>query len=912
MPDAAQYTFGLFDSTALGWTLETPRDNATTPPHHEDADPVPITPSSAGAARGANYYLDSDRALARGWPARARDNIAAIRLSKELHETGQPATPEQQAALLRFIGFGATDLAQNCFPLPGADGFRAGWEEIGEDLANVTTPAEYAALQRATQYAHYTPEPVIRSLWRAAQHLGFEGGRVLEPGMGTGLFFALLPEALRDATRLTGVEYDPITARIAALIHPEARVRCEDYTRSPLGGGFDLAIGNPPFADRIVRADPSTAALGLRLHDYFIARSISRLRPGGIALFVTSTGTMDKATTAAREHIASLADLIGAVRLPEGSMRATAGTEVVIDVLVFQRRVEGQAPSGVNWMHLRELLLEPAETTTEQEDQDETVSDVAAGEETQLRRHERKGVIQINEYFADHPEMVLGTHGQRRGIYGPGWSYTCRPIAGAPALETQLDAALQRLPSGILPAAQPSDEITEDEIACVRPGTAAEGATIKEGSFLVGQGGRLAQIVGGISVPVSIKDGRSGEGISSKAAKIIRGLLPIRDAIRDVLRAQATGRPWAQAQVKLRCAYSGFIRYHGPINHTVITTLTDAETGEEREVHRRPNLAPFADDPDCWLVASIEDYDLESGQARMGPIFRERVIAPPATPLITSATDALAVTLNEVGHVDLDRLAELLECDADEALRQLDTAVFRNPVTKTWETADAYLSGPVRTKLAVAEAAATLDRQFERNVEALRACQPKDVPPSGITARLGAPWIPTGVIETFARDVMGGEVKILHTEAIATWTVDGRAFIGNAAGTSEWGTARRHAGQLLHDALNSATPQIFDIEVIDGSERRVLNVEATEAAKEKLVKIKTGFTQWVWTDPDRADRLARIYNDRFNNLVPRHFDGAHLTLPGASNIIRLYPHQKRVIWRIISAGNTYVANTVGA
>ena len=912
MPDAAQYTFGLFDSTALGWTLETPRDNATTPPHHEDADPVPITPSSAGAARGANYYLDSDRALARGWPARAGDNIAAIRLSKELHETGQPATPEQQAALLRFIGFGATDLAQNCFPLPGAEGFRPGWEEIGEDLANVTTPAEYAALQRATQYAHYTPEPVIRSLWRAAQHLGFDGGRVLEPGMGTGLFFALLPEALRDATRLTGVEYDPITARIAALIHPETRVRCEDYTRSPLGGGFDLAIGNPPFADRIVRADPSTAALGLRLHDYFIARSISRLRPGGIALFVTSTGTMDKATTAAREHIASLADLIGAVRLPEGSMRATAGTEVVIDVLVFQRRAEGQASNGVNWMHLRELVLDPAETTTEQEDQDETVSDVAAGDETQLRRHERKGVIQINEYFADHPEMVLGTHGQRRGIYGPGWSYTCRPIAGAPALETQLDAALQRLPSGILPAAQPSDEITEDEIACVRPGTAAEGATIKEGSFLVGQGGRLAQIVGGISVPVSIKDGRSGEGISSKAAKIIRGLLPIRDAIRDVLRAQASGRPWAQAQVKLRCAYSGFIRYHGPINHTVITTLTDAETGEERELHRRPNLAPFADDPDCWLVASIEDYDLESGQARMGPIFRERVIAPPATPLITSATDALAVTLNEVGHVDLDRLAELLECDVDEALRQLDTAVFRNPATKTWETADAYLSGPVRTKLAAAEAAATLDRQFERNVEALRACQPKDVPPSGITARLGAPWIPTEVIETFARDVMGGEVKILHTEAIATWTVDGRAFIGNAAGTSEWGTARRHAGQLLHDALNSATPQIFDIEVVDGNERRVLNVEATEAAKEKLVKIKTGFTQWVWTDPDRADRLARIYNDRFNNLVPRHFDGAHLTLPGASNIIRLYPHQKRVIWRIISAGNTYVAHTVGA
>ena len=368
MPDAAQYTLGLFDSTALGWTLDTPKA-ADAPLHHDEADTVPVSPSGVTSVPGTNFYLDSDRALARGWPARARDNITAIRLSKELHESGRAASADEQAQLLRFIGFGATDLAQNCFPLPGADGFRPGWEEIGGDLASVTTPAEYAALQRATQYAHYTPEPVIRSLWRAAQHLGFEGGRVLEPGMGTGLFFALLPEALREATRLTGVEYDPITARIAALIHPEARVRCEDYTRSTLGGGFDLAIGNPPFADRIVRADPSTAALGLRLHDYFIARSISRLRPGGIALFVTSTGTMDKATTTAREHIASLADLVGAVRLPEGTMRATAGTEVVIDVLVFQRRAEGQEPQGANWMSLRELVLEPTETSAVDDDE---------------------------------------------------------------------------------------------------------------------------------------------------------------------------------------------------------------------------------------------------------------------------------------------------------------------------------------------------------------------------------------------------------------------------------------------------------------------------------------------------------------------------------------------------------------
>ena len=296
----------------------------------------------------------------------------------------------------------------------------------------------------------------------------------------------------------------------------------------------------------------------------------------------------------------------------------------------------------------------------------------------------------------------------------------------------------------------------------------------------------------------------------------------------------------------------------------------------------------------------------------MGTLFRDRVISPPAAPVITSAADALAVTLDETGRVDPEHLAELLECDPDTALSQLGAAVFRNPLTEAWETTDAYLSGPVRTKLAAAEAATALERQYERNVAALREVQPRDIRPSDITARLGAPWLPTDVIEAFAAEIMGKQVRIWHTVEIASWTVDGSAFIGTAAGISEWGTARRHAGLLLHDALNSATPQIYDTVIEDGAERRVLNIEATEAAKEKLARVKQAFTDWVWTDPERADRLARIYNDRFNNLVPRHFDGSHLSLPGASNVIRLYAHQKRVIWRIIAAGSTYIAHTVGA
>jgi len=920
MPDAAQYTLGLFDSSALGWTVPTP--TAGPAPANADADDEPHAPAApAPPERGLNYALSGDRRLARGWPARARDNIAAIRLSRELEDAGRAPTAAEQERLMRFIGFGATDLAQNAFPLPGETSYRPGWEKIGAELADATTAAEYAALQRATQYAHYTPEPVIRAIWRAAQHLGFNAGRVLEPGMGTGLFFALMPEALRSNTRLTGVEYDPITARIAALIHPRARVRREDYTRSALGGGFDLTIGNPPFADRVIKADPLTAHLGLRLHDYFIARSITRLRPGGLAIFVTSTGTMDKASTAARDHIASLADLVGAVRLPESSMRATAGTDVVIDVLIFQRRAEGQAPRGPAWTGLREVELpeQPAEPKPEPElhgmDGSETFEDdFVAPEIHPERRHLRRGVVQVNEYFLAHPDMVLGKHGQRRGIYGPGWSYTCRPHADAGPLEAQLDAAFARLPAAIF-TALPDTLIEEDgqEFASpVQVGRAADGAIIKEGSYHVGQGGRLCQIVGGESVPIAIKNGKTGDGISLKAAKIIRGLMPIRDAVREVLRAQAAGQPWKEPQIRLRTCYSNFIRYYGPINHTVVSTLTDDETGEDREQHRRPNLAHFADDPDCWLVASIEEYDIDTGSARMGPIFRERVVSPPASPMITSAADALAVTLNELGFVDPERLGDLLECEPAEALSQLGNAVFRDPVTQQWETADAYLSGAVRHKLAAAEATATLDGQYQRNVAALLEVQPRDIPPSDITARLGAPWLPTDIIEDFTREVMGGKVEIFHTVEVAVWSVRENCFAGSAQGTSLWGTARRHAGQLLHDALNSATPQIYDVEIVDGSERRVLNPEATEAAKEKLLRIKTAFTQWIWTDPDRADCLSRLYNDRFNNLVPRHFDGRHLSLPGASDIIRLYDHQKRVIWRMVTAGSTYVAHAVGS
>ena len=447
-------------------------------------------------------------------------------------------------------------------------------------------------------------------------------------------------------------------------------------------------------------------------------------------------------------------------------------------------------------------------------------------------------------------------------------------------------------------------------------GATAEGATIKEGSYVL-ENNALFQIIDGATVPVTVRNGKGTDGIPAKDARIIRHLIPIRDALRDVLRAQENNDPWGPAQVRLRVAYASFVRNFGPINLTTISETADPDTRETRQTQRRPNLQPFLDDPDVCLVASIEDYDLETGKAKQGPIFSERVLHPPVTPIIESAADALAVTLHDAGYVDLSRIAELIGRSRDEAIAELGDHVFLDPQLtiesiESWQTADAYLSGPVRTKLAAAIAAATLDPRYHRNVEALRQVQPEDLKPSDISARLGAPWIPAEDVALFSNEIIGIKTFIHHTPEIAAWTIDVRAFAGQAAATSEWGTERRHAGQLLSDALNSAIPQIYDVFIEDGQEKRVLNAAETEAAKEKLQKIKTAFERWVWTNPERADRLSRLYNDQFNNLVPRHFDGSHLRLPGASSVIKFYAHQKRVIWRIISTGQTYVAHAVGA
>ncbi|TIQ41827.1 MAG: lactate dehydrogenase [Mesorhizobium sp.] len=889
------FTIDLFGNTALssglglgvtafGDTVEPDGDDDPDPSSPAPAMPVAAVvrrPSTACRARGLNFHLADSRGLARGWKERARDNIAAIRLAAEIEANERSATREEQERLIRFTGFGASDLANGVFRRPGEIDFRKGWDEIGSALEDAVGETDYASLARCTQYAHFTPEFIVRAIWAGLQRLGWRGGRVLEPGIGTGLFPALMPEALRDLSHVTGIELDPVTARIARLLQPPARIVTGDFARTELSASFDLAIGNPPFSDRTVRSDPAYRSLSLRLHDYFIVRSVDLLKPGAFAAFVTSSGTMDKADSSAREHIAKSADLIGAIRLPEGSFRADAGTDVVVDILFFRKRKAGEPEGDLSWLDTEEVR-----SATEDE-----------------------GAIRVNRWFAQHPDFVLGTHALASGQFGE--TYTCLPRKGED-LAAMLSAAVTLLPEALYDGEPTEIDFDLEDPSDEEPGDLPSERHVREGSFFFDNSRGLMQVIDGEPTAVKVRKGRSADGISEKHVRIIRKLIPVRDAVREVLKAQQFDGPWKDLQVKLRIAWSSFVRDFGPINHTTVSIAEDPETGETRESHRRPNLQPFLDDPDCWLVASIEDYDLENDTAGPGPIFSERVISPPAPPVIASAADALAVVLNERGRVDLDHIAELLHRDPDDIVAELSSAIFLDPSDGSWQMADAYLSGHVRDKLKVAEAAAALDPAYERNVSALQGVQPVDLRPSDITARLGAPWIPAVDIVAFVKETMDADIRIHHMPELASWTVEARQLAYLAVGTSEWGTERRHAGELLADALNSRIPQIFDTIKEGQAERRVLNVVDTEAAKEKLQKMKNAFQRWIWSDPDRTDRLARVYNDRFNNIAPRAFDGSHLKLPGASGAFSLYGHQKRGIWRIISAGSTYLAHTVGA
>ncbi len=813
-----------------------------------------------------------DVGLAAGEKAKAREIVAAIRTLKQLEHERRPASADERQALARFCGFGP--VALSIFPKPNVkpedpesqfDGYKdAGWQALGDELRSLLTEEEWQSARRTTFNAFYTSSTVIRAMYAALKRLGVpDTALVLEPGCGPGRFPLLAPNGMR----FIGVELDSISGRIARVLHPGQDIRIENIrdTRLP---EIDAAIGNVPFAD--VKLDFHGQRLAL--HDFCIAKSVEALKPGGVLAVVTSRFTLDKQNAAVRELLASQADFLGALRLPSDAFKRE-GTAVVTDIVFLRKRAPGGAANHADpeWLGVAPLF-------------------------------ENDTNVVVNRYFKNHPEMVLGTWSRKDFLYGKeGFSVT-----GNGDLAQQLKEAIQRLPEGHV--IQSEAERPNPPPAFTPPPPERH---ITEGSLFVGDDRIIYQVENGRAEPVTYC-GVLLKTNGTPQARKIGALIELRDLARRVLQSQNEGWPAPnreEARKALNRAYDRFVAAHGPINKTTFTAAKDGGV-----IRRMPNLVKFREDPDAMLVMALEEYDEMTGKAVKSPILLKDVVgkSPPVTS-VASAEEGLLVSLDRTGGIDLPLIATLYGKPEIAVISELGDLIYRDPESKTWQTADAYLSGNVRQKLTIAEAAG---QDYARNAEALRAVQPEDVLPGDIDANLGAPWIPVKDIQQFAGELFNvppEAVRIGHLEKDAVWSVepDYRA-LNSVAATADYGTSRINGTALLEQALNLKTPAIYDTIRGANGDERVFNPEETQAAREKQKLIKERFRSWVFSDPDRTERLVRIYNDTYNNLRPRLFDGSHLDFPGMSREVSLKPHQVDAVWRCMTSGNTLLAHCVGA
>lgn len=800
-------------------------------------------------------------ASAGGEKSKARDILAAIRTLKAIEDEHRAASSEERQLLARFAGFGA--VALSIFPDPVTGTFKdAGWESLGTELKALISPEEYASAKRTTFNAFYTSPTVIGAIHQAISRLGVPpGAKVLEPGCGTGNFMSQANESMR----FIGVELDSISGRIARAIHPDADIRIEDFRDTKLpSSGLDAVIGNVPFAD--LKLDYHGQRLSL--HDFFFAKSVDSLKPGGVLALVTTHFTLDKQNGAIREYLADRADFIGAIRLPSDAFKRE-GTAVVTDIVFLRKRAPGELPSHADpeWLGVAPLAIDGVE-------------------------------VAINRYFLSHPDMVLGTWSRKDTLYGEGYS-----LVSNGDLSEQLQAAIERLPQFTPLAPSPAEE---KPTASPLPPAGHVG----EGSFFVRDDRAICQVNGGQAEPV-VYGGTALTASGTMTGKRLGALIGLRDRARLVLKSQNEG--WSDsdrsdARRELNRAYDVFVGLYGPINKT-----TFSATAEGTVIRRMPNLVKFREDPDAMLVMSLEDYDEVTGKATKAAIMQRDVVGkiPPVTKVET-AEEGLLVSLNQRGKVDLPFIGELYGKSKGEIVAELGDLIYPDPESKSWQTADAYLSGNVRSKLAAAMSAGSA---FARNVKALQAVQPEDVLPGDIDANLGAPWIPESDIQAFATELFKVEpnsIQVGHLKKDAVWSIAADVSAEQSvAATSEYGTPRANGIGLLEQALNMKTPAIYDSIMNGDREDRVLNPEATLAAREKQRQIKEAFRSWVFSDPDRTERLVHLYNDAFNNLRPRLFDGSHLEFPGMNQTIHLRAHQKDAVWRGMSSGNTLLAHVVG-
>ncbi|HWC59097.1 MAG TPA: hypothetical protein VHC44_05325, partial [Verrucomicrobiae bacterium] len=760
---------------------------------------------------------------------------------RALDAENRQATTDEKAALVKYVGWGA---------MPQVfDVDSTGWRNEQIQLSEMLSDEEHRSARATTINAHYTAPVVIRSMYEAAQRFGFQGGKILEPACGIGHFIGLMPEAMLKNSAITGIEIDPLTARIASALYPDADIRQQPFEKSKLmDDAFDLAISNVPFGDYSVH-DPRWNDYKFSIHDYFFAAALDKVRPGGLLMFVTSRHTLDKQDSTLRELLASKSEFLGAIRLPNTAFKKNAGTEVTTDIVMLRKLRAGESPHGPAW---------------------KAAVDFANG-------HGEKFVL--NEYFATHPHMMLGTMRLARGMYRQG-----EPILAPDdrELSDALAQAVARLPQNVYQIETATVAKKTFDPAIPAP------EDIKPNAYCVHEDGRLCINEDGVLQPL--------DDLPVETRSRIRRLIDVRDAVRLCLRSQLDGsneEQVADARFQLNLVYDRFVARFGAINAPV-------------------NQRAFFGDPDQPLLLSLENYNDETKVAAKAAIFRERTIHH-KQPVESAGTpkEALLVTLNEKGRVDLDHMAGLLARPAEDFLLDLKGMIFLNPQTKQWETEDQYLSGNVREKLVAADTAGVNDPRFRDNVEALKSVQPEDLPATEIDVRLGAAWLPPADVEQFMHELLGvpSGVQVGHIHALGSWHINANwEAKGATANTTDWGTDRYTALELIEETLNLKTPTVYDY--VD--KKPVVNAQATEAAREKQERIKERFKEWVWQDDARRERLCRLYNDTFNHSRVRTFNGEHLTLPGASAAIQLQLHQKSGVWRILQTDNTLLGHVVGA
>ncbi|MFL6228431.1 MAG: hypothetical protein ACJ741_06595 [Pyrinomonadaceae bacterium] len=834
-------------------------------------------------------YLAPEGSLARegSWLATARTNLQILRLVKQLDSEGRLATPEEQALLVKFTGWGASEIANNLFPghkyygeIRPEMARDENWKALATEAKELFTDEELKTAARSTQYAHYTSEKIVRGVWDALAQLGFTGGKILEPGMGVGLFAVAAPKNVIAKSRYTGVEMDHLTAAVARQVLQNQNVLQADFVRQRFPNDFfDVAIGNPPFSSTRITDDPAYKRQRFMLHDYFFAKSIDKVRPGGLLVFVTSKGTMDKLDPKMRGYIAERADLLGAIRLPQTAFKQNAGTEVVTDVIFLRKRLDGEAPAGEKWLGHGEVT-----------------GDNKGGES-------HTGLV--NEYFVAHPEMVLGSHSFAGKMRSGDNEYTVTPREGD--IEEHFREAVKRLPAAVYTNPAKADEIVRETRE-----RDYDPKLKKEGALYVHDDGTLMKVVYGSGVALS-----DIESVSAAGEKFLKDYVSLRGALKAAQHDQLKEGDWETSLAALNKSYDAFVKRHGNVLAftTQERTHTDDDGAERTRVTRRfKNARLLALDVESPLVEALERIT-EDGQIVKSAMLERRTIKPPSAPEVRTLSDALAVSLDQTGALNLAHVAEVYqpikELTPDEVAKELGDAVYEVP-GGTWQMADEYLSGFVIDKLEEAEAAARLDPRYERNVEALLKVQPKPLETANITVGLGAAWIPPEIVSDFAAESLGmGAGAVTFQPATNVWSVSGASGSGSQSRRSAantWGTADRSPEELLEAALNQKTIKVF----ATVEKKKVLDVAASAAANDVVKKMRDAFKQWIWSDAGRAADLSARYNRQFNNIAPRSFNGSHLTLPGLSAVYKLYDHQKRAVWRVLQSGNTYLAHAVGA